>query len=84
MSLQQYYDVFRQCLWAHPDPARCRCHGGGWALSEVDTWHECPIHFTGQPHPEDYCDAPKDPIWLDPDPAPAPIISCEGDPDIPF
>jgi hypothetical protein len=51
-ELQQYYDNFRAGYWAHPDADKCRCHGRGWVLSEVDTWHECPCH-KGQPHPDD-------------------------------
>lgn len=31
----------------------CRCGGSGWALSEVDTFHECPFHYEGQPNSED-------------------------------
>ncbi len=54
-ELQQYYDDFCSGYWADEDPNRCRCGGGGWALSEVDTWHECPIHYKGQIHPEVYC-----------------------------
>lgn len=53
-ELQAYYDAFRTGYWAHPDEGRCPCHGGGWVCSEVDTWHQCPIHYTSQPHPEDY------------------------------
>lgn len=53
-ELQQYYDDFRTGYWADPDPAHCRCRGSGYALSEVDTWHQCPYHFKpGQGHPED-------------------------------
>lgn len=54
MSLQGYYDDFRTGYWADPDAAKCPCHGHGWALSDVDTWHECPCHYNGQPHPEDW------------------------------
>lgn len=54
MSEQQaYYEAFRTGYWADPDPAFCRCRGRGWALSEVDTWHQCHIHYKGQRHPED-------------------------------
>jgi hypothetical protein len=52
MSLQAYYDEFRRGYWAVSDPDECPCHGRGWALSDVDTWHTCPIHFEGQLHPE--------------------------------
>ena len=53
-ELQQYYDAVcrNPSLWSHPDPAECGCHGSGWWLSDVDTWHECPAHYTGQTHPE--------------------------------
>lgn len=51
---QAYYEAFRTGYWAADDPSDCRCHGSGWALSEVDTWHECPVHYKGQRHPEDY------------------------------
>ena len=52
MSLQQYYDNFATGYWATEDARVCPCHGHGWALSEVDTWHKCRVHFSGQPHPE--------------------------------
>jgi hypothetical protein len=54
-ELTQYYDHFRAGLAAPQglSAERCRCRGKGWILSEVDTWHECPDHFAGQPHPED-------------------------------
>ncbi|MBD3262027.1 MAG: hypothetical protein GF334_10255 [Candidatus Altiarchaeales archaeon] len=58
-ELQQYFDNFR--TWSHPDPEKCKCRGGGYALSEVDTWHPCPEHYVpGQPHPEDW---DRDPDW---------------------
>lgn len=53
MSLQGYYDSFKLGYWAEEDPKNCLCYGCGWALSDVDTWHQCPIHFKGQRHPED-------------------------------
>lgn len=40
-------------MFADADPARCGCRGHGWYLSEVDTFHKCPAHYAGQPHPED-------------------------------
>lgn len=52
-ELQSYYDAFRTAYWATPDPSECECGGCGWALSDVDTWHKCPCHNWGQPHPED-------------------------------
>ena len=60
MSLQAYYDEFKCGFWADPDPARCRCHGSGWALSDLDTFHECPEHYCGQLHPEVGCNYDSD------------------------
>lgn len=54
MSLQDYYNEFKMGYWAEEDPQHCLCHGNGWALSDVDTWHECPIHYKGQLNPENY------------------------------
>jgi hypothetical protein len=52
-ELQLYYDSFKTGYWVDEDPEKCRCGGSGYALSEVDTWHECPEHYVpGQPHPE--------------------------------
>lgn len=52
-ELQHYFDNFRQGWWRNEDPNKCPCRGGGWVLSEVDTWHQCPSHYSGQRHPED-------------------------------
>lgn len=53
-ELQHYYDNFRAGSFARLHPARCGCGGTGYALSQVDTWHECPVHYiAGQRHPED-------------------------------
>ena len=51
----QYYNNFASVpsRWSHTDPDRCGCRGGGWFLSEVDTWHQCPAHGLGVPHPEE-------------------------------
>jgi hypothetical protein len=38
--------------WAESDVKHCACRGGGWMLSDYDTWHKCPIHYDGQRHPE--------------------------------
>ena len=52
-----YYMAFREAWWRDEDPDKCGCRGSGYALSEVDTWHACPIHFRrGQPHPSDEFD----------------------------
>lgn len=52
---QQYYDTFTDRL-RRPEGLtedQCRCNGGGWILSDVDTWHHCPDHFKGQAHPDE-------------------------------
>jgi len=41
-------------VWVDTNPAYCSCHGSGWCVSDYDTIHQCPRHYTGQPHPEDY------------------------------
>jgi len=45
---QAYYESFCRGDWADPNPDICRCHGYGWTLSELDTWHSCRHHNTGQ------------------------------------
>lgn len=53
MSLQSIYNMAASGAWAVENPLECPCHGSGWMSSDVDTWHECPIHsFKGNPHPE--------------------------------
>jgi len=39
--------------WAARNPSRCPCRGWGWLHSDWDTYHKCPVHFRGQPHPEE-------------------------------
>lgn len=34
-------------------PELCGCRGGGWWLSNYDTWHQCQAHYKGQKHPEE-------------------------------
>ena len=54
MSMHEdYYRDFCAALWRDEDPARCGCRGRGWVLSDLDTWHQCPIHGKGARHPED-------------------------------
>lgn len=44
---------------SHMDPRVCICRGGGWWLSDFDTWETCPYHFRKEiPHPEDDRDDP--------------------------
>lgn len=42
--------------WAEVNPSKCPCRGRGWLLSDFDTWHSCPRHGDGVPHPEDEVD----------------------------
>ena len=39
--------------WAVHNPSKCPCRGQGWFLSDWDTWHACPLHGKGVPHPEE-------------------------------
>lgn len=58
MEHQIYFDEFvRPGAWVREDPEACGCRGSGWFLSQLDTWHRCGRHYTGQPDPEwDYED----------------------------
>jgi hypothetical protein len=55
-ELEQYYEAVCTGYWADEDPAHCGCKGRGWMLSELDTWHQCPVHGAGARHPEDAFD----------------------------
>jgi hypothetical protein len=69
------------------DPETCACHGGGWILSQLDTFHQCPVHFAGQRHPEDYEDEGEDaPMGSEPPCAePVALVEDHDDyPNIPF
>lgn len=59
-ELSQYYEAFvaRLAVGEGLAPEDCACRGGGWILSQIDTWHQCPDHYTGQRHPEDDMDEP--------------------------
>jgi hypothetical protein len=87
MSEQRgYYDNFRMGSFARSAFDKCGCRGSGYALSEVDTWHQCPLHYTGQRHPEDFegerALAVNDPAMVE---ALAAITPAEINPnDIPF
>lgn len=86
MSLKDYYDEFRRGYWADEDPNVCKCRGSGYALSDVDTWHECPFHYRkGQRHPEDdypeHSLTPSELTFSPPPPAPYVPLTDE---DIPF
>lgn len=55
--MSEYETYYREVAcnsttWAVPDADRCGCRGTGWWVSEVDTYHECPFHYDGQPGPD--------------------------------
>ena len=79
-----YYNNFRRGQWACEAAATCPCRGYGWALSEVDTWHECPAHFDGQRHPEDHDPEDHDEDVADTEPAPVSVAVVAAEDDIPF
>lgn len=57
--LQDYIQSVQSGQWARIDPRTCPCKGQGWMLSDLDTWHRCPVHsFEGMAHPEE--DQPSD------------------------
>jgi hypothetical protein len=76
IHLHYYNEVARNSsTWAHPDRDLCGC-GGGWWLSEVDTWHKCPYHDKDATHPEweeeepfigpvQEVAKPEPPVWAD-------------------
>jgi len=53
MPSDRTYRDLESGQWAALLPTECPCHGSGWMLSTFDTWHRCPIHGNGVPHPED-------------------------------
>lgn len=82
---EDYYRDFCAALWRDEDPARCGCRGRGWVLSDLDTWHQCPIHGKGARHPED--DHGDEVEEGDEVVAPAPAAEMAvvlGDDDLPF
>lgn len=56
--LQDIYDSAKRGDYAEVNPKNCGCRGG-WFLSDVDTWHQCPLHGHGVPHPDEY-DCPEE------------------------
>lgn len=50
--LEQMYRELESGVWACDNPALCLCNGQGWFLSDLDTYHRCPVHGVGVPHPE--------------------------------
>ena len=53
MTYQHAYRELCTGKWADPNPYRCPCRGTGWLVSDYDTYHRCPLHGGGAPHPED-------------------------------
>ncbi len=49
---ERTYRELESGVWAQANPAKCPCRAG-WLLSDYDTWHRCPLHGEGVPHPED-------------------------------
>jgi len=47
-----YREVACGSAWCDEDADRCGCKGSGWWLSELDTWHKCPLHAPNAEHPE--------------------------------
>ena len=54
MPTDQDFRDLESGLWAEPWSETCPCRGSGWLLSDFDTWHRCPVHGRGVPHPEEY------------------------------
>jgi len=53
-ELSDYYRSCDEGSFARTDPDECGCKGHGWFLSQLDTWHKCPAHWTKESgHPED-------------------------------
>jgi hypothetical protein len=80
---ETYYAACELGSFAHEDHEECGCRAG-WFLSEVDTFHTCPFHYKGQPHPEDPIEAWE--AWeagvvFEPAPVVAVVVADE---DIPF
>lgn len=66
MSLTNDYNNYCASLMHECGPGEMRSSGGkgcrsGWLLSDFDTWHHCPYHFRGQPHPE--CEQEEIDAW---------------------
>jgi hypothetical protein len=60
MTLQEYYNMIAYGgddsppPWIREKAEDCGCRGRGWYLSDLDTYHRCPVHYKGQRHPEEY------------------------------
>lgn len=50
----QIYQELRSGQWADTHPDLCPCRGHGWLISDIESYHRCPFHGAGVPHPEDY------------------------------
>jgi len=49
---QEEYRRMNTGAWATEDKEHCPCRGAGWCLSDLDTWHRCPVHGRGKMHPK--------------------------------
>lgn len=76
-----YYEACRTGWWACEDET-CPCGGRGWWLSQLDTWHRCPVHGGSGPHPESLDDEFDG--WEGPVQQTAPEAPLWGEDDIPF
>jgi hypothetical protein len=58
-----FHEVACGSAWVDEDEAACGCRGSGWWLSELDTFHKCPLHAPDAPHPLDE-EVPEDDALL--------------------
>lgn len=62
-----------------PDASECWCRGSGWVLSNWDSFHRCPYHYDGQPHPEE-----SEPEYDSAEPCDCAECAATDDDDLPF
>ena len=63
---QRHCAAIRSGWDSDEDPKNCACHGGGWILSNYDTWEKCPLH-EGR-HPEDIAAEQDEAAWREENP----------------
>jgi hypothetical protein len=51
-AMEYEYRQMESGAWAEVNPSKCPCRGNGWLLSDLDTWHKCPLHSAGCSHPD--------------------------------
>lgn len=74
-TMQQAVNEYVQNV-ADLNPEHCACRGSGWTLSNYDSWHPCPAHHRGQPHPEDYCGGCGEHHCICPPPSPEALLEA--------